>query len=120
MARILVADDEALVRAAMALNLKSLGHEVVAECASGDDTVQKVKELKPDILFLDIHMETKFDGIEACKEINNGCPEVRVIFISGYAQSVFASYLVDVRFDLYLEKIITFPMLKDALASIGA
>ena len=115
MARIIVADDEALFRTFIVKNLKKLGHDVVAVCTTGDEAVEKAEELRPEILLLDIHMESKFAGIAACKKIKTSIRDLRVVFISGYSQANITGYLDDVQFDGYLEKIFTIPMLEEAL-----
>jgi two-component system, LytTR family, response regulator len=67
--KILIADDEKLAREAVKLQLqKKHDIEVVAECTNGKEALQKIKELKPDILFLDIQMPY-LSGIEVLDQL---------------------------------------------------
>jgi two-component system, LytTR family, response regulator len=68
--KILIADDEKLAREAIKLQLQKKPEvEVVAECTNGKEALQKIKELKPDILFLDIQMPY-LSGIEVLDQLD--------------------------------------------------
>lgn len=67
--RILIADDEPIIRLDLKLMLESLGYQVVAECADGVQAVEKARELKPDLCVLDIKMPV-LDGIDAVKVLS--------------------------------------------------
>ncbi len=54
---------------------------VVCEVSDGLEAVQKAKELKPDLILLDIHLPT-MDGIEAARQILGHASETRIIFVS--------------------------------------
>jgi DNA-binding NarL/FixJ family response regulator len=66
--KVLIADDQALVRAGFRLILKSAGIDVVAEAADGAHAVAAVLEHRPDVVLMDIRMP-HLDGIEATKHI---------------------------------------------------
>jgi len=66
--RVLIADDQALVRAGFRLILKSAGIDVVAEAADGEQAVAAALEHRPDVVLMDIRMP-RLDGIEATARI---------------------------------------------------
>lgn len=66
--RILVAEDEALIRLDIVETLKGEGYEVVAEVDNGEDAVEKALELEPDLCVMDVKMP-KMDGITAAEKI---------------------------------------------------
>jgi DNA-binding NarL/FixJ family response regulator len=66
--KVLIADDQALVRAGFRLILKSAGIDVVAEAADGAQAVAAVLEHQPDVVLMDIRMP-HLDGIEATQRI---------------------------------------------------
>ncbi|MDO5034700.1 MAG: response regulator [Actinomycetaceae bacterium] len=66
--RILVAEDEALIRLDIVETLKGAGYEVVAEVDNGEDAVAKALELEPDLCVMDVKMP-KMDGITAAERI---------------------------------------------------
>jgi two-component system LytT family response regulator len=69
--RTVIVDDEELCRRGVRLLLSAQGgFDVVAECADGKDAIAKIKELKPDLLFLDIRMPevSGFDVLRAFAE----------------------------------------------------
>ncbi len=80
--RILVVDDHEVVR----LGVRSLlavheGYDVVGEASDGIAAIQQAKELKPDVVVLDLSMPN-MNGAEAASEIRKVCPEVKIVVLS--------------------------------------
>lgn len=93
--RILIADDHEV----LVLGLKTLFQRyekfmVVGDAYSGTEAVEKTRELKPDVVIMDIRMPG-LSGIEACREIKQSQPEVNVIMLTSYAddEAIFASLM---------------------------
>ena len=85
MAKILVTDDAAFMRMMVKDILTKGGHEVVGEAENGKQAVDKYKELKPDLVTMDITMP-EMDGIEALKAIKAEDPNANVIMCSAMGQ----------------------------------
>jgi len=68
--RILIADDEPLIRLDLKNMLESLGYEVIAEAGDGVSAVEAARTLKPDVAILDIKMPG-MDGIDAANILNS-------------------------------------------------
>lgn len=68
--QIVIAEDEAIIRLDLRESLKSEGYEVVGETGRGDEAVELVRSLKPDVAILDIKMPG-ITGIEAAKKISD-------------------------------------------------
>ena len=85
MKRVLVVDDAAFMRMAIKRILNENGFEVIGEAENGAIAVEKYKELKPDIVTMDITMP-EMTGIEALKEIKEFDPEAKVIMVSAMGQ----------------------------------
>src|SRR6266436_6478706 len=80
--RILVADDHEIVRRGLVSLLKShLGWEVCGEAQDGREAVDKAKELKPDIIILDIGMPN-LNGLEAARKLLRDNPQARVLILT--------------------------------------
>ena len=81
--RIIVAEDEAVIRMDLVEMLKELGYDVVAEAFNGERAVELVREHRPDLAFLDIAMPVR-DGLSAAEEISrdNLCAVVMVTAFS--------------------------------------
>ncbi len=84
-ARVLVVDDAAFMRMMIKNILTSNGYEVVGEAENGAQAVEKYKELKPDLVTMDITMP-EMDGIAAVKEIKKIDPNARIIMCSAMGQ----------------------------------
>ena len=83
--RIVIADDESLIRMDLREMLTSLGYLVVGEVGDGRSAVNAARELKPDILIMDIKMPD-MDGIEAAKILTEE-GIAPVVLLSAYSQS---------------------------------
>ncbi|HUC29286.1 MAG TPA: response regulator transcription factor [Candidatus Acidoferrum sp.] len=80
--RILLADDHEIVRRGLcALLQKHEGWEVVGEAADGRDAVQKAKQLKPDVVIVDIGMPN-LNGLDATRQLVQHDPNFRVIVLT--------------------------------------
>ena len=86
MIRLVLADDQALVRGAIAalLGLEP-DLEVVAEVGSGDDAVAAAVQHAPDVALLDVEMPG-LDGIEAARQIRDRCPDTRVLMVTTFGR----------------------------------
>jgi DNA-binding NarL/FixJ family response regulator len=85
--RILIADDHALVRDGLRMNLEARGDfVVVGEAVNGREALAKALELVPHVVVMDIAMP-ELNGIEATRLICERLPEVRVLILSMYNSS---------------------------------
>jgi two-component system response regulator DesR len=84
--RLLLADDQALVRGALSalLSLES-DLEVVAEVGSGSDVVPAVLEHRPDVALLDVEMPG-LDGISATAEVRRAAPDTKVLIVTTFGR----------------------------------
>ncbi|TDU88270.1 LuxR family two component transcriptional regulator [Kribbella voronezhensis] len=84
--RLLLADDQALVRGALAalLDLEP-DLEVVSEVGRGDEVVDAVLAAKPDVALLDVEMPG-LDGIEAAAALRTAVPSVRVLMVTTFGR----------------------------------
>ena len=83
--RILIVDDAAFMRMMIKDILTKNGFEVVGEAADGAQAIEKYKELKPDLVTMDITMP-EVDGITALKEIKKYDNTAKVIMCSAMGQ----------------------------------
>ena len=88
MARVLVVDDALFMRKMLSDILKKEGFEVVGETDNGKDAIDKYKELKPDLVTMDIVMPKmeEIDGIGAVREIVKADPDAKIIMVSAMGQ----------------------------------
>ena len=83
--RVLIVDDAAFMRMLLKDIISKAGFEVVGEASNGKEAVEKYKELKPDIVTMDITMP-EMNGIEAVKEIKKIDPNAKIIMVSAMGQ----------------------------------
>jgi DNA-binding NarL/FixJ family response regulator len=91
--RVLVADDQKLVRDGLSLLLGMLpGVEVIGTAVDGTDAVRQAQAARPDVVLMDLSMPN-CDGVEATRLIVGRQPDVRVVVLTAFAddESVFAA-----------------------------
>lgn len=81
-ARILVAEDETLIRMDLVEMLREAGYEVVGEATNGQEAIELAESLRPDIAILDVKMPV-LDGISAAEQIINIAP---VLMLTAFSQ----------------------------------
>ncbi|HKY99153.1 MAG TPA: response regulator [Gemmatimonadaceae bacterium] len=87
---VLVCDDAVFMRTMIGDILTQAGLEVVGEADSGSQAVEKYKQLKPDLVTMDIIMP-EMGGIEAVKAITNFDPQARVLMCSAMGQQALVA-----------------------------
>ncbi|MGH9045672.1 MAG: ANTAR domain-containing response regulator [Acidimicrobiales bacterium] len=100
--RVLIAEDEAIVRLDLKEILVSAGYEVVAETGRGDQAVTLAADTKPDLAILDVKMPG-MSGIHASKEITSSA-KVAVIVLTAFSQRDLIEEARDSGVNAYLVK----------------
>lgn len=85
MAKIMIVDDAAFMRITIKNMLQKSEHEVVGEAENGRIAVERYRELKPDIVTMDITMP-EMDGLAALKAIRAEDPNAKIIMVSAMGQ----------------------------------
>lgn len=89
MIRVVLADDEAMVRAGVrAILATDDGIDVVAEAADGVEAVEAVRRHRPDVAVLDIRMP-RMDGLTAGAEIRRTVPETAVVMLTTFSEDAY-------------------------------
>jgi two-component system invasion response regulator UvrY len=101
---LLLVDDHDLVRIGMTRLLSDVkGIKVVGEANSGEDAVQMVKDLKPDVVLMDVKMPG-IGGLEATRKILRSSPKTKVIAVTVYGEEPFPSRLLQAGAAGYITK----------------
>ena len=109
--RILVAEDEALIRMDLIEMLTESGYEVVAQATNGAEAIELAKEHKPDLAILDVKMPV-LDGISAAEEIISIAP---VLMLTAFSQKELVDRARDAGVMAYVVKPFT---INDLIPSI--
>lgn len=89
--RVLLADDEAMIRAGVrAILTASPGIEVVAEAADGREAVDLALRHRPDVCLLDIRMP-RLDGLGAAAELGRTLPETAVVMLTTFSEDAYVA-----------------------------
>jgi AmiR/NasT family two-component response regulator len=100
--RILLAEDETIIRLDLREILERAGFEVCAEARDGEEAVELASSAKPDLAILDVKMP-KLDGIDAAKRILGERP-IPIVILTAYGQEELVSRAVEAGVFGYLVK----------------
>lgn len=81
--RILVVEDELLIRLALSDGLRDAGYQVIEAC-SGDEAAEALGTVRPDLVISDVRMPGSLDGIALLAIVRREFPELPVIIVSGH------------------------------------
>ena len=79
--RILIAEDQLLVRQGLAALLKAEDVQIIGEAEDGAAAVEMAKSLRPDIVLMDLSMPG-LDGVEATRRLKRAAPQIRVLILT--------------------------------------
>ncbi len=99
--RVLVAEDEAIIRMDVVATLAEAGLDVVAEAADGEEAVKLALELEPDVVVMDIKMP-KLDGISAAEKITE--KKIPVVLLTAFSQADLVSRAAEAGALAYITK----------------
>jgi response regulator NasT len=100
--RILIAEDETIIRLDLRKLLEEAGHEVCAEARDGAEAVELVQAHEPDLAILDVKMP-RLDGIDAAKRILEERP-IPIVMLTAYGQDELVARAVEAGVFGYLVK----------------
>ena len=116
--RVLVIDDEEVIRAFVTTVLESMGHEFDV-AANGEEGLRKAAESAYHLVLLDLVMPVK-DGEATLKELRKCCPDTHVVMASVQDSEDAIRELLDLGAAAYLTKPFTAPQLEDVIREIEA
>ena len=94
--RVVIADDNLLIRDGLAALLRESGIEVVGQAASADELMLKVRSYEPDVAIIDVRMPPTHtdEGLVAAEEIRRLHPEVGILILSQHVEVGIATRLL--------------------------
>lgn len=116
--KIVVADDHQLFREGLVNLLENDDAiEVIGKAENGKDAMEKVFELKPDVLITDIAMP-EMNGMEATRQIKKKMPGLKIVALSMHSDKQFVKGMLEAGTDAYLLKNCTHQQLLEAVHSV--
>ena len=100
--RVLIAEDETIIRLDLRTLLERAGFEVCAEARDGEEAVELARETQPEVAVLDVKMP-RLDGIEAARRILDERP-IPIVMLTAYGQEELVSRAVEAGVFGYLVK----------------
>lgn len=107
--RVMIADDEAVIRMGLKVMVQSLGHRVVATASDGDEALDTARNVKPDLLLLDIKMPG-LDGLSVAEQLMDEVP-LPIVMLTAFSQRELVQRAVNASVMGYLVK----PIREEAL-----
>jgi DNA-binding NarL/FixJ family response regulator len=122
--RVVIADDELLLREGLERLLTETGHDVVGKVGTAEELRRKIELARPDVAIVDIKMPPTYtdEGLVAAQEIRESHAEIGVLVLSHYLESRYAMRLIEQHTGgigyLLKERISDLAVLTDALVRV--
>ncbi len=103
--RVIVVDDDRVIQQLLEVNLSLEGYDVVATASDGKEALEKIAQLSPDIVILDIMMP-RMDGLEVCRRLKADpkTEKIPIVLLSARAQDLDIREGLDIGANAYLTK----------------
>ncbi|NOU95289.1 response regulator [Paenibacillus sp. LMG 31456] len=120
MFRILIADDEPMIRKGLQKLIQQSGQPIASLrlAENGADALLQIQEERPDFLFTDIRMP-KMDGLELCRQVSELDPDIHIVVVSGYNDFEYAQKCVSYGVKEYILKPINKKAVDTALVKLA-
>ena len=117
--RILLADDEEEVRKAIIrkIDWESLGFLVAGDADNGEEALEKIEQLKPDVIMTDIRMPY-MDGLTLAARVRQKYPSIKILIFSGYDDFEYAKEAIKLNVTEYILKPVNGQELTKILARV--
>jgi DNA-binding NarL/FixJ family response regulator len=117
--RVLVCDDQALVRSGFRLILENQGIEVVGEAQDGSEAVGLARKLDPDVILMDVRMPN-VDGVAATRRIVSGGSRARILILTTFDLDEYVYEAIQAGASGFLLKDVQPPQLVEAIRVVAA
>ena len=118
MIKVLIADDQELIRQSLQIVLNSKQDiEVSDVAANGQEVIQCIRKNKPDIILMDIRMP-KMDGVQCTKIIKENYPQIKIIILTTFDDDEYVFNALKYGASGYLLKGVSMDELSDAIRTV--
>lgn len=117
--KVMLVDDEEAVRQAIAkkLDWEAIGFEVIATAENGEEALELVEKLSPDVVMTDIMMPF-MDGLTLCRKMKEAQRNIRIVIFSGFDEFEYAREAIKLEVEEYILKPIDSEELRDVFVRI--
>ena len=117
--RIILVDDEEEVRKSMIkkLDWEAAGFQVVGDAENGQEALEMIEQLEPDVLMTDIRMPY-MDGLELVRRIRQKYPSMKVLIFSGFDDFEYAQQAITLNVTEYILKPVNVEELTEILSRV--
>ena len=119
--RIILVDDEEEVRTSIIkkIDWKSAGFQVVGDAENGQDALEKIEQLEPDVVMTDIRMPY-MDGLTLIEKIRQKYPSMKILIFSGFDDFEYAKQAIKLNVTEYILKPVNVEELTEILERVKA
>ena len=118
MIKILIADDQELIRQSLKMMLSGVDDfEVTGTVSNGTDVIRSVRENKPDVILMDVRMP-KMDGVVCTQVIKENSPEIKIIILTTFDDDEYVFNAIKNGASGYLLKGVSFEELTEAIRKV--
>lgn len=119
--KVLLVEDDILIRMFIKRSLIKNGWDEVFEASKSEEALDVVENNNPDVVFLDVKLRGTVDGIEIARRLRSSVvPDIVLVYMSAYNEEVFDEEEINSLFDYHLSKPVNPDELKELCKNISA
>tara|TARA_R110000868_G_scaffold304437_27_gene565500 strand:- start:9501 stop:9860 length:360 start_codon:yes stop_codon:yes gene_type:complete len=115
---ILIVEDDKVLSLLLSKMVEKMNYNVSDTAVAGQEAIDKVKKLNPDLILMDIMLEDNIDGIDAMLELRKEAIDIPVIFITGNSDIYNRERAKKTNYIEYLVKPISFDLLRETIKKV--
>lgn len=116
---VFIVEDDRVLSLILLRMIEKMNYEVIGSATTGSDSIQKIKELRPDLIVMDISLKDDIDGITVTENITK-VYSPSVIYVTGNSDSKSRNRAKEFGYHDYLIKPISFEELQSSFNSLDA
>ena len=117
--RILIIEDNAVLSLTLEVMIRKMGFTIIEKAFNANEAIQRIDDFEPDLLLVDINLDSDMTGIDVVKIAQKNRPELHVIYTTANSDIYHKELAGDTEYVGYLSKPLNFQLLCNTIENVA-